>query len=86
MQKLGLNAKWLDLMAGGLVKKFGFAVGSELSLIDYEQQKINDFCRVYQLLEKCLLGSLWLKMQPTVVMVDCFTVFVMTKQFMFSHF
>lgn len=43
MQKLGLNRKWLDLMAGGLVKKFGFAVGSELSLMDYKQQKNKQF-------------------------------------------
>lgn len=43
MQRLGLSSKWLDLMAGGLVKKFGFAVGSEMSLIEYKHQKNKQF-------------------------------------------
>jgi REP element-mobilizing transposase RayT len=43
MQQLGLNRKWLDLMAGGLVKKFGFVVGCDLSLMDYKKQHHKQF-------------------------------------------
>lgn len=43
MPKLGLNGKWLDLMAGGLVKKFGFAVGCDVSLMDYKKQHHKQF-------------------------------------------
>jgi REP element-mobilizing transposase RayT len=43
MQQLGLNRKWLDLMAGGFVKKFGFAVGCDVSLMVYKKQHHKQF-------------------------------------------
>jgi hypothetical protein len=43
MNKSGLNSKWLDLMPGDLVEKFGFAVGSELRLIDYKKHRFEGY-------------------------------------------